>query len=132
MGNGLFSRTTWKSRYQKGKASLDLNEARDRGGLRCSGISWTIRKQSARRSRQIATPTPHHSIFYRPDALPDAQPTTEGSLKTGTSDKIYALLDRQNTDSHRFRNYGSADISGLKLDNGSNHRHRIDNYLHTG
>ena len=25
--------------------------------------------------RQITTPTPHHSIFYRPDALPDAQPT---------------------------------------------------------
>ena len=27
--NGLFSRTTWVSRYQKGKTSLDLNEARD-------------------------------------------------------------------------------------------------------
>ena len=30
----------------------------------CSGgISWTICKQSAPRSRQIITPTPHHSIF---------------------------------------------------------------------
>ena len=29
----------------------------------CSGISWTICKQSAPRSRQITTPTPHHSIF---------------------------------------------------------------------
>jgi len=28
----------------------------------------------APRSRQITTPTPHHSNFYRPDALPDAQP----------------------------------------------------------
>jgi len=27
--NGLFSRTTWVSWYQKGKTSLDLNEARD-------------------------------------------------------------------------------------------------------
>jgi len=27
--NSLFSRTTWVSRYQKGKTSLDLNEARD-------------------------------------------------------------------------------------------------------
>jgi len=27
--NGLFSRTTWISWYQKGKTSLDLNEARD-------------------------------------------------------------------------------------------------------
>ena len=28
-----------------------------------SGISWTICKQSAPGSRQITTPTPHHSIF---------------------------------------------------------------------
>jgi len=27
------------------------------------------------RSRQITTPTPHHSVFYRPDGLPVAQPT---------------------------------------------------------
>jgi len=27
--NGLSSRTTWVSRYQKGKTSLDLNDARD-------------------------------------------------------------------------------------------------------
>ena len=29
--NGLFPRTTWVSQYQKGKTSLDLNEARDDG-----------------------------------------------------------------------------------------------------
>jgi len=40
--------------------------------LGCSGISWAIGKQSAPRSRQITTPTPHHSIFYRPGALSDA------------------------------------------------------------
>jgi len=39
-----------------------------------SGISWAICK-SAPHSRQIATPTPHRSVFYRPDALPAAQPT---------------------------------------------------------
>ena len=39
-----------------------------------SGISWAICK-SAPRSRQITTPAPHHSGFYRPDALPAAQPT---------------------------------------------------------
>ena len=43
--------------------------------LGCRGISWTICKQSAPHSRQITTPTPHHSIFYRLDALPDAQTT---------------------------------------------------------
>ena len=39
-----------------------------------SGISWAICK-SAPRSRQITTPTPHHSVFYRPDVLPATQPT---------------------------------------------------------
>ena len=39
-----------------------------------SGISWAICK-SAPRSRQITTPARHHSVFYRPDALPAAQPT---------------------------------------------------------
>ena len=29
--NCLFSRTDWVSRYQKGKTSLDLNDARDGG-----------------------------------------------------------------------------------------------------
>ena len=39
-----------------------------------SGISWAICK-SAPRSRQTTTPVPHHSVFYRPHALPAAQPT---------------------------------------------------------
>ena len=39
-----------------------------------SGISCAICK-SATRSRQITTPAPHHSFFYRPHALPAAQPT---------------------------------------------------------
>ena len=39
-----------------------------------SGISWAICK-SAPRSRQITTPASHHSVFYRPDALPATQPT---------------------------------------------------------
>ena len=39
-----------------------------------SGIRWAICK-SAPCSRQTTTPVPHHSVFYRPDALPAAQPT---------------------------------------------------------
>jgi len=35
--SGLFSRTTWVRQYQKGKTSLDLNEARDYGVL---GWQW--------------------------------------------------------------------------------------------
>ena len=72
--NGLFSRTTWVSRYQKGKTSLDLNEARYGEVLGCSGISWTICKQSTPRSRHNHTNTPSLNL-YRPDALPDVQAT---------------------------------------------------------
>ena len=39
-----------------------------------SGISWDICK-SAPHSRQITTPAPHRSVFYRPEALPATQPT---------------------------------------------------------
>jgi len=39
-----------------------------------SCISWAICK-SASHSRQITMPAPHRSVFYRPDALPAAQPT---------------------------------------------------------
>jgi len=39
-----------------------------------SGIHWAICKY-APRSRQITMPARHRSFFYRPDALPAAQPT---------------------------------------------------------
>jgi len=45
-------------------------------------ISWTIHKSFAPRSRQMATPVPHHSTFYRPDALPDNQPTASKHWRT--------------------------------------------------
>ena len=61
---GLFSNATWISQYQTGKTSLDLNEARDDGDLGCSGISWTICKQSAPHSTLITTPAPHHSFLH--------------------------------------------------------------------
>jgi len=69
--NGPFSETTQVSRYQKGKTNLDFTEARE---VSDRGISWAICK-SAPRSRRITTPAPHHSLFYRPDALSAAQPT---------------------------------------------------------
>jgi len=71
MFNGPLSRTTRLSRYQKGKTNLDLLKQETVSG---NGISWAMCK-SAPRSRQITTPAPHHSVFYRPDALPATQPT---------------------------------------------------------
>ena len=59
--NGLFYRTTWVGRYQKDKPFWILLKQRWWGG---SGISWTICKSFALRSRQITTPAPHHCIFF--------------------------------------------------------------------
>ena len=69
--NGPISGTTRVSRYQKGKTSLDFTEARD------SEWQWHQlgHMQVCTSSRQITTPAPHYSVFYRPDALSAAQPT---------------------------------------------------------
>jgi len=68
---------TWVSRYQRGKTkegktNLDLLEQEIVSG---SGICWAICKSAVCTSSQITTPTSHHSVFYRPDALPATQPT---------------------------------------------------------
>jgi len=81
--NALFFRTAWLSQYQKGKPSLDLNEARDDGVLGCSGISWTVCKQSAHSSRQVTT-TPHHLVFLQvgcSSCLAQATVSKHGSVK---------------------------------------------------
>jgi len=52
------------------KTSPDLNEGR----MRWYQLDHMQTVCTSPRSRQITTPTPHHSIFYRPGALPDAQP----------------------------------------------------------
>jgi len=64
--------TTWISRRQKGYNNLDFNEARNDGMAVASAGPYA---SFAPYSRQITMPAPHHSIFYKPDALPNAQPT---------------------------------------------------------
>ena len=53
-----------------------------------SGVSWAVCK-SASRSRQTTVPAPHHSFFYRLDALPVAQPTASKHWRQQCSLKIY-------------------------------------------
>jgi len=53
------------------KTNVDLLEQEIVSG---SGINWVICK-SAPHSRLITMPAPHHSVSYRPDSLPAAQPT---------------------------------------------------------
>jgi len=74
------SGTTRASRYQKGKPIWILLKQETVSG---SGISWAICK-SAPCCRQITTPAPHHSVFYRPDALPAAQPTASKHWRHST------------------------------------------------
>jgi len=73
--SGVFSGTTWVSRYQKGNTSLDLSEARDDGVL-----GWQWHQLDHTRTVCTSVRTDNHIStsslnFYRPDALPDAQPT---------------------------------------------------------
>jgi len=72
----------WLRHCQKGKTNLDLTEAR--------GSEWQWHQlgicKSAPRSRQITTPAPHHSVFYRPDALPAAQQTASKQAAKTTSE----------------------------------------------
>ena len=69
--NGPFSRTTRVSRYQKGKTNLDFTEARDCEWQwhQLGHMQVCISLQTDNHART------HHSVFYRPDALPAAQPT---------------------------------------------------------
>jgi len=73
--NGLFSRTTWISQYQKGKTSVDLSEARYDLVL---GWQWhqLDYNQTTCTSLQTDNHTNTSSLkFYRLDVLPDAQTT---------------------------------------------------------
>jgi len=85
--NSLFSRTTWVSRNQKRKTSLDLNEARDDGVL---GMQWhqLDHVQTICTSLQTDNHTNTPSLnFYRPDALSDAQPTVSKHERQETAPK---------------------------------------------
>jgi len=79
MAPWILSGTTRVSQYQKCKTNLDLLEQEI---VNCSGISWAICK-STPRPRQITMPASHHSVFYRPDALPAAQPTASKHWRQG-------------------------------------------------
>ena len=69
--NLFFLGPTGRASTRKAKTNLSWLKQETVSGR---GISWTIYK-SAPRSRQITAPATHHWSFYRPDALPAAQPT---------------------------------------------------------
>jgi len=70
---GLFFRTTWISWYQSGTSWINMRQEM-MGFWDGSGISWTIRKQSAPHTRQTTTPTPHHSHSILQAGCPSCHP----------------------------------------------------------
>jgi len=69
--NGPFSGTTQVSRYQKGKTDVDFTEARD-SEWQWHQLGHMQVCTSLQKDNHAST---HHSVFYRPDALPVARPT---------------------------------------------------------
>jgi len=74
------------SRYQKDKTNLDFTEARDSewqwhqlGHMQVCTLLQTDNYTST-----------HHSVFYRPDALPAAQPTQ-------STDYTHNFINQSNT-----------------------------------
>jgi len=73
--NGLFSRTTWVCQYQKGRTTVDFNEARDDGVL---GWQWhqLDHMQAICTSLDTGNHTNASSVnFHRLDAHHGTQPT---------------------------------------------------------
>ena len=88
--SGPFSGTTRVSLYQKGKSIWILLKQETMSG---SGISWAICKPASR-FRPITLLAPHHSVFYRPDALPAAQPTASKHWRQYPIVKLAELAQR--------------------------------------
>jgi len=77
--NGLFSRSTWVGRYQKGKTKLDFTGARD-SEWQWHQLGHMQVCTSLRTDNHASTPP---LCFYRPDALPAAQPTASKHWRHG-------------------------------------------------
>ena len=91
------SGTTWVSRYQKGKTrkvktNLDLLEQQIVSG---SGICWAICKSVPHPRQPRQHPTTQ--FFYRPDALPAAQPTASKHWRHPNLGKIWCKFLVQET-----------------------------------
>jgi len=85
--------------YQKGKTNLDFSEARD------SEWQWHQmgHMQVCTSLQTDTTPAPHYSVFYRPDALPAAQPTASKHQSKEIMLHVLRLAESQlNTSLERF------------------------------
>jgi len=127
--NGLFSRTTWVSGYQKGETSLDLNEVKDDGVL-----WWQWHQLDHMQTICTSLQTDNHTNIsslnvYRPDARSDDQPTVSKHWRqqaaTVLTVKVYTAAA-----TYRIRlKISAAWQIFLILYNGPRHTHPFNNPL---
>ena len=90
--NGLFSRTTWVSRYQKGKTNLDFTEARD------SEWQW---HQLGRMQVCTSLQTDNHAntppLVFLQAGCPSCRPTNSVKALKAQALKAQALKAQYNT-----------------------------------
>ena len=95
--NGPLSGTTRVSQYQKGKTNLDFTEARD--------SEWQWHQLGHMQVCTVlptdTTPAHHHSVFYRPDALPATQPTASKHWRQKLTTTV-AVKARSSSSSNRW------------------------------
>ena len=91
--NGPLFRTTRVGRYQKGKTNLDFTEARD-SEWQWHQLGHMQVCTSLQTDNHASTP---HSVFYRPDALPAAQPTASKHWRhvAPTTPAKFSFCDRK-------------------------------------
>ena len=99
--NDPLSGTTQVSRYQKGKTNLDFTGARD------SEWQWhqLEHMQVCTSLQKITTPAPHYSVFYRPDALPAAQPTASKHWRQVVYSALKLFLETFTVNRFRLRSW---------------------------
>jgi len=99
--NDPLSGTTQVSRYQKGKTNLDFTGARD------SEWQWhqLEHMQVCTLLQKITTPAPHYSVFYRPDALPAAQPTVSKHWRQVVYSALKLFLETFTVNRFRLRSW---------------------------
>jgi len=92
----ILSGTIQMSQYQKGKSRKEKNQS-GFTGARDSDWHWhLLGHMQICTSPQITTPTSHHSVFYRLDAIPATQPPASKHWRHATlyttTFPVYRLL----------------------------------------
>ena len=82
-------------------------------------------------SRQITTPAPHHSVFYRPDAFPAAQPTASKYWRQCTIRQFQCTLGSNQSISPACWDHSSKPTTAVQWVNGTDRQTDTDKQTDT-